>query len=97
MLWMIDLVLAVASAGVLVGLLYIYGSNFRSVRSPLSVGLIVFAALFLVGNVAAMLFYLSLNDRLSGTGFGADVAMPMLVLNVLELAGFATLFYVSWR
>lgn len=93
MLWMIDLVLAAASVGVLVGLLYLYGSNFRSVRSPLSLGLIVFAVLFLIENVAAMYFYIAMND----IGLGASVAMPMLALNAVELTGFATLFYVSWR
>ena len=94
---MIDVILAGASIAVLAGLLYLYGTNFRTLRSPLSLGLLVFATLFLVGNVAALLFYLSLNDRLAGTGLGADVAMPMLVLNTVELVGFATLFYVSWR
>lgn len=94
---MIDLVLAAASIAVLVGLLYVYGTNFRTLRAPLSLGLLIFAALFLVGNLTAMYFYLSLNESLSGTGLGADVAMPMMILNTVELAGFVTLFYVSWR
>ena len=96
-LWLIDIVLAVASVVVLTGLLYIYGSNFKTLRAPLSLGLIVFAALFLIGNLAAIYFYVSLNNSLSGTGLASSVATPMLVLNVIELVGFATLFYVSWR
>jgi len=51
---MIDLVLAAGSIAVLLGLLYIYVGNFRGLRSPLSAGLIVFAALFLVENLAAI-------------------------------------------
>lgn len=90
---MIDLVLAAASIAVLVGLLYVYGTNFRTLRAPLSLGLLIFAALFLVGNLAAMYFYVSWN----GTGFGASVAMPMMILNTVQLVGFVTLFYVSWR
>ena len=90
---MIDLVLAGASIAVLIGLLYVYGTNFRTLRTPLSIGLIVFAGLFLVENLAAMYFYISLNN----SGFGAPVAMPMLALNVVQLLGFSTLFYVSWR
>jgi uncharacterized membrane protein YoaT (DUF817 family) len=94
---MIDLVLAAASVVVLSLLLFLYRSNFRSLRSPLSLGLIVFAALFLVENLAAMYFYLSWNDSLSGTGYAGSVAMPMLLLNAVELVGFSTLLLVSWR
>jgi hypothetical protein len=94
---MIDLVLAAASIAVLVGLLYVYGTNFRTLRSPLSLGLLVFAALFLIGNLAAMYFYFSLNESLSGTGVAGSVAWPMMILNTVELVGFVTLFFVSWR
>lgn len=94
---MIDLVLAAASIVVLVALLFLYGSNFRTLRSPLTFGLILFAALFLVENLAAVYFYVSLNDALAGSSLGASVAMPMLVLNTVELIGLTTLFYVSWR
>lgn len=90
---MIDLVLAGASIAVLIGLLYIYVGNYRGLRSPFSAGLIVFAALFLVENLAAMYFYVAMND----SNIGASVAVPMFVLNAAELVGFATLFFVSWR
>jgi hypothetical protein len=96
-LWFIDIVLAVASIMVLTGLLYLYRSNFKTLRAPLSLGLIVFAALFLIENLVAIYSYVSLNDSLSGTGLASSVAMPMLALNAVELVGFATLFYVSWR
>jgi hypothetical protein len=89
---MIDLALAAGSIALLIGLLYIYVGNYRGLRSPLSAGLIVFAALFLVENIAAMYFYVAM----SGWATSA-VAIPMLALNAAELVGFATLFYVSWR
>jgi hypothetical protein len=91
--WMIDIVIAVASALVLVGLLYIYATNYRSLRSPFALGLVVFASLFLLENLAAMYFYMAMAD----SNVGASVALPMLVLNAAELVGFSTLFYVSWR
>ncbi len=90
--WLIDLVLAGASIAVLIGLLYSYVGNYRGLRSPLSAGLIVFAALFLVENLAAIYFYMAMSEWA-----GASVAVPMLALNAAELVGFATLFYVSWR
>ncbi len=90
---MVDVVLAVASIALLLGLLYIYVTNYRSLRSPFSIGLIVFAMLFLIENLAAMYFYVAMND----SNIGASVAIPMLVLNTAEMVGFATLFFVSWR
>ena len=90
--WMIDLVLAAGSIALLIGLLYIYIGNYRGLRSPFSAGLIVFAALFIVENLAAMYFYMAMSDWA-----GSGVAIPMLALNAAELVGFATLFYVSWR
>ena len=71
---MIDLALAIASVAILVVLLYIYVSNFRALRAPLSLGLIVFAGLFLVENLAAIYFYVTMSEG----GLGASVAMPML-------------------
>ena len=90
---MIDLALAIASVAILVVLLYIYVSNFRALRAPLSFGLIVFAGLFLVENLAAIYFWVTMSEA----GFGAGVAIPMLALSAVELSAFATLFYVSWR
>ena len=91
--WMVDIALAVASITVLIGLLYVYTTNYRHLRSPFSIGLLVFASLFLVENLAAIYFYIAM----AGSGEGANVAMPMLTLNAAELVAFATLFYVSWR
>jgi len=96
-LWTIDLVLATASIIVLVVLLYLYRSNFRTLRSPLSLGLILFAGLFLLENLAAMYFYFVWNESLSNTGYASSVAMPMLLLNAVELVAFSTLLLVSWR
>ena len=91
--WTIDIILAAASIAVLGALLYIYVGNFRGVRSPFSLGLVVFAALFLFENLAAVYFYVAMNN----SGEDASVAVPMMALNAAELVGFATLFYVSWR
>src|SRR5439155_349717 len=60
-------------------------------------GVLVFAALFLLENLAAMYFYFAWNESLSGTGYASSVAMPMLLLNAVELVAFSTLLLVSWR
>ena len=40
-----------------------------------------------------MFVYLSMNDQ----GMGANVAWPMLALNVSGLGAFIALFIVTWR
>lgn len=92
-LWAIDLALAGGSIAVLLALLYVYGSSYRQLRSPFALGLVLFAALFIVENLASIFFYVSMADA----GEGSNVALPILVLGVAELVAFTALFVVTWR
>ena len=92
--WLLNIGVALASLALLVGLLYVYGRNLRDLRSPLTLGLVAFGVVFVVQNVLAIGMYVMMAEALN---LGANVAMPMLVLNVAGLAGFASLFYVTWR
>lgn len=93
MLWMINVAVAVGAAAVLTGLVVVYARNVRAIRSPFTIGLLLFGLLFLAQNLVAILVYISMNDQ----GFGPTVAVPMLALNVAGLAGVGALFYVTWR
>jgi len=91
--WIANMIISAVSIIVLSGLLLVYASNFRSIRSTFSVGLVLFAILFLIQNIAAVALYLSMATA----NYGLSVAMPMLALNLAELGGFATLFWISWE
>jgi len=91
--WIVNMVVSAISIVVLSGLLLVYAKSFRSIKSTFSVGLVVFAVLFLVQNIAAIALYVSM----AAAGYGLSVAMPMLALNVAELGGFAVLFWISWQ
>ncbi|MBI4417118.1 MAG: hypothetical protein HY557_09055 [Euryarchaeota archaeon] len=78
---------------VLSGLLLVYARNFRAIRSTFSIGLVFFAVLFLVQNIAAIALYMSM----AAAGYGPSVSMPMLALNVAQLIGFSVLFWISWQ
>ena len=91
--WIVNMVVSAISIVVLSALLLVYAKNFRSIKSTFSVGLVVFAVLFLVQNIAAIALYVSM----AAAGYGLPVAMPMLALNVAELGGFAVLFWISWQ
>jgi|SRR6266545_3965377 len=92
LVWALNIVLAGVSAVLLVALLYVYGRNARQVRSKFTLGLVVFALLFLVQNLAGMWIYLAMNDA----GMKGDVAVPMLLLNVTETGALGTLAAITW-
>lgn len=91
--WTANMIVSAISIIVLSGLLLVYAKNFRSIRSAFSVGLVMFAVLFLVQNIAAVALYMSMSDAQYPVG----VAMPMLALNLTELCGFGILFWISWQ
>ncbi len=93
MFWALNILFAGISSALLAVLLVIYGRNAAQIRSKFAIGLIVFAALFLVQNLAGMWIYMSMNDAL----LGANVAVPMLVLNATETGALATLVAISWE
>lgn len=84
---------AALSSGFLVALLSVYVRNHREVRAPFTFGLVFFAFLLLVQNLGSIYF----DFMMSETGVGSGIAIPMLILDVVELVGFAVLFVVTWR
>ena len=91
--WIANMVVSAISIVVLSGLLLVYSVNFRQIKSTFSVGLVLFAVLFLVQNIAAIALYLSM----AAANYELSVAMPMLALNLSELTGFGVLFWISWQ
>ena len=88
------LTLAQVAAGVnvllLLALSYVWGRNYRQIRSQHTLGALVFALLLLAENVLALYYY----------RFGPAMPPPairaMMYLQVLETAGIAFLTYVTW-
>jgi hypothetical protein len=84
---------AAVSAAFLTALLFVYTRNHKELRSPLTLGLVFFAALLLLQNLGSIYFDYVMAD----VGEGSRVAIPMLALDSAELVGFAALFFVTWR
>lgn len=93
--WVATLVVSTLSIVVLIGLLFIYARNFRSIKSTFSIGLLLFAVLFLVHNVISI--GLTMTMMASGFAYPSAIPMSMLLVNVAELAGFGVLFWISWE
>ncbi len=84
---------AAASAALLVALLSVYVKNHRQLRAPFTFGLVFFAVLLLVQNLGSIYF----DFIMSSSGVGSGIAIPMFILDLVELIGFAVLFVVTWR
>src|SRR2546426_9741511 len=85
--WALNIAFAAVSAALLVALLYIYGRNATQIKSKFTVGLVLFAVLFLVQNVAGRRIYFSLENA----GVKADVAGPPSLLTGDQAGGLRSL------
>src|SRR3989449_681984 len=88
--WIANMVVSAISIVVLSGLLLVYSVNFRQIKSTFSVGLVLFAVLFLVQNIAAIALYLSMaaaNYELSVVGFGVTLVFFATTLMIGITAG----------
>ncbi len=90
--WLLDIVVGSVSVALLLVLLFLYGRNLRQVRGPFAWGLFLFALLFLVENLVGIFAYL----RMDAEGYGIDIALPMLYINIVEAAAFGVLVLISW-
>ena len=84
---------AAASSAFLVALLSVYLRNHRQLRAPFTFGLVFFAVLLLIQNLGSIYF----DFMMSESGIGSGIAIPMFILDLVELVGFAALFLVTWR
>ncbi len=91
--WALSMGVAGVSSALLVGLLYVYVGNHRQLRSPFTLGLVFFASLLLVENLASIYFYFLMNEAREGPA----VAVPMLALGLVQVVAFGALFCVTWR
>ncbi len=90
--WLINIVLSSASVALLATLLFIYGRNLREVRSAFALGLTLFALLLLAESAMSIWSFFSMDAQ----GIGAEVALPMLYLNVAKVSAFSILAAISW-
>jgi len=72
-------------------LMFIYIRHLIKVRSKYTVGLVVFALLFLIQNGISLYFFLTSPEIYVGL-----VGVHMIGITILEAIAFATLVFISW-
>jgi len=73
-------------------LLFIYYKNHRLIRSKMTLGMLFFAAAFLVENALSFYFY---NSLLAQGIFGFTTSN--LVVKFFEMAALLVLLYITWE
>lgn len=91
---MIASVLSGLSILLLAGLLGVWIRNYRTFRTPLSLGLVAFGAVLLLENALAIYFFFSTSMLYSGDPFAQRA---ILVLRTLQLFAIGVLTYVTMQ
>jgi len=78
-------------------LLSVYVRDYRSITSSFTRGLVLFAALFVLTNLAIVALWLFLFTSATGTGLAEQAFAYMFVVNVGEALALANLLRVTWK
>ena len=76
----------------LLGLLYVYYKNLRQVKSKFTIGLFIFAVLFLIQNLVSLYYYLTMMDY-----YSPEVEVHVFILTLLQTAAFLILLKITWE
>ena len=76
----------------LLGLLYVYSKNLRRAKSKFTIGLFVFALLFLAQNLVSLYFYLTMMEY-----YVPAVELHVFIFTVLQTLGFFVLLKITWE
>jgi len=89
-------VFALANTVLILILVSLYSSSFRKIRSPFTMGLILFAVFFLLQNLAIIIFWFQLY-QLAPTAVGiVNSASPyMTIINLVETIALISLVRVT--
>lgn len=85
-------ILTLISALLLIGLLYIYSKNLKKIKSRFTIGLFIFAVLFLLQSLVSLYFYLTMMDY-----YSPEVGVHVFVLTLLQTFAFFILLKITWE
>ncbi len=85
---LLSIVIVMANIGLAGGLLYLYIKSYNQIKIGFTVGLILFASLLMIRNVATIIFIL--------TDTSAIMDKPYYVGDIIELVALTILLKVTW-
>ena len=76
----------------LLGLLYVYSKNLKKIKSRFTIGLLIFALLFLLQNLISLYYYITMMKY-----YAPEVEIHVFILTLLQTIGFAILLKITWE
>ena len=92
MLMNLTTMLTVVSVLILGGLLHIYIKNLKKIKSKFTIGLFIFALLFLIQNLVSLYYYLTMMRY-----YSPEVEVHIFILTLLQTIGFLILLKITWE
>ena len=92
MLMSLTTMLTGISTLLLLGLLYVYYKNLKKIKSKFTIGLFIFAILFLLQNLVSLYFYLTMMQY-----YSPQVEIHVFILTLLQTLGFLVLLKITWE
>ena len=92
MLMSFTTILASISTLLLAGLLYVYIKNLKNIKSKFTIGLLVFALLFLLQNLVSLYYYLTMMEY-----YSPEVEVHVFILTLLQTIAFLILLKITWE
>ena len=88
----ITTILAGISTILLLGLIYVYYRNLRKIKSNFTIGLLIFAVLFLVQNLVSLYYFITMMNY-----YSPEVEIHAFILTLLQTIGFGILLKITWE
>jgi len=88
----ITTILTGVSTLLLLGLLHVYYKNLKTAKSRFTVGLFIFALLFLIQNIVSLYYYITMMDY-----YSPEVEVHVFILTLLQAIGFSILLKITWE
>ena len=76
----------------LAGLLYVYIKNLKNIKSRFTIGLFVFALLFLFQNLVSLYFYLTMMQY-----YSPQAELHVFIFSLLQSVAFLILLRITWE
>ena len=84
--------ITVVSTIFLLGLLYVYSKNLKKIKSRFTIGLLIFALLFLFQNLISLYYYITMMKY-----YAPEVEVHVFILTLLQAIGFLILLIITWE
>ena len=85
-------ILTSVSTLILLALLYVYSKNLKKIKSKFTIGLFIFALLFLIQNLFSLYYYLTMMKY-----YTPEVEVHVFVLTLLQTIAFLILLKITWE